>query len=106
MSGIASARALQAAGLPVRLIDKGLVFLGKKALRRAAVAGEGLTFDHDVQSLDRRQLAESVTALGQEALDTWYLSDGTSRTVGLPSMAALPKALTHDPADGCRNCHA
>lgn len=65
MSGIASARALQAAGLPVRLIDKGLVFLGKKALRRAAVAGEGLTFDHDVQSLDRRQLAESVTALGR-----------------------------------------
>ena len=83
-----------------------LVFLGKKASRRAAVAGEGITFDHDVQSLDRSQVAESVTALGQEAVDMWYLSDGTSRTVGLPSMAALPKALTHDPADSCRNCHA
>ena len=70
MSGIACARALQAAGLPVRLIDKGLIFMGKKSSRCAAVAGKGITFDHDVQSLDRRQLAESVTALGQEALDT------------------------------------
>lgn len=79
MSGIACPRALQAAGLPDRLIDKGLVFLGIKASRRAAVAGEGITFDRDVRSLDRSQVAESVAALGQEAVDTWYLPDGTSR---------------------------
>ena len=39
MSGIACARALQAEGVPVRLIDKGRGIGGRMATRRPAVAG-------------------------------------------------------------------
>ena len=38
MSGIACARALQAEGVPVRLIDKGRGIGGRMATRRTAVA--------------------------------------------------------------------
>ena len=43
MSGIACARVLRAAGLPVRLIDKGRGVGGRMATRRATVAGNGIT---------------------------------------------------------------
>ena len=96
MSGIACARALRAAGLPVRLIDKGRGIGGRMATRRATVAGNGITFDHGAQYLDQSQGAANIAALGHEAVAEWQLAEGTSRIVGVPTMAALPKALAQD----------
>ena len=44
ISGIACARALHAAGLPVRLIDKGRGIGGHMATRRTSVAGNSFTY--------------------------------------------------------------
>ncbi len=95
MSGIACARALRIAGAPVRLIDKGRGIGGRMATRRAAVSGNSITFDHGAQYLDQSEDAASIAALGQEVVDRWSLADGTSRIVGVPTMAALPKALAN-----------
>ncbi|MDC0520817.1 NAD(P)-binding protein [bacterium] len=46
MSGIASARALQAAGLPVRLIDKGAGISGQKGIKARSHCWQG----HNVRS--------------------------------------------------------
>ena len=53
MSGIACARALQAEGVPVRLIDKGRGIGGRMATRRTAVAGKRITYAHGAQYLDQ-----------------------------------------------------
>ncbi len=96
MSGIACARALQTASVPVRLVDKGRGLGGRVATRRADVAGESITFDHGTQYLDQSEDAERIAKLGRGAVDVWQLGERTSRVVGVPGMAALPKAL----ADG------
>ncbi len=96
MSGIACARALHAAGLSVRLIDKGRGIGGRMATRRATVAGNGITFDHGAQYLDQGQDAANIAALGPEAVAEWHLAEGTSRLVGVPGMASLPKVLAQD----------
>ena len=93
MSGIACARALHAAGVPVRLIDKGRGIGGRVATRRMAVAGNTITFDHGAQYLDQSEDAAAIAALGKGSVDLWHLGDGSSRIVGMPGMAALPKAL-------------
>ena len=95
MSGIACARELHAAGVPVRLIDKGRGIGGRVATRRTVVAGKRITFDHGAQYLDRSKEASTTAALAKGASESWYLGDGTSRIVGVPSMAALSKALAH-----------
>ncbi|MEL6104008.1 MAG: FAD-dependent oxidoreductase [Pseudomonadota bacterium] len=95
MSGIACARALQTAGVSVRLIDKGRGIGGRVATRRADVAGESITFDHGTQYLDQSEDAESIAKLGRGAVDVWQIGDRTHRVVGVPGMAALPKALAH-----------
>ena len=46
MSWIACAKAQQAEGAFVRLIDKGRYIGGRMATRRTAVAGKTITFDH------------------------------------------------------------
>ena len=96
MSGIACARVLRAAGLPVRLIDKGRGVGGRMATRRVTVHGNGITFDHGAQYLDQSPDAANITALGHEAVAEWHLAEGTSRIVGVPGMAALPKVLAQD----------
>jgi hypothetical protein len=95
MSGIACARALHAAGVSVRLIDKGRGIGGRMATRRTAVAGKSITFDHGAQYLDQSEDAAATAALAKGAVDAWHLGDGTSRIVGVPGMAALPKALAN-----------
>ena len=95
LSGIACARALQAAGVPVRLIDKGRGIGGRMATRRTAVAGKTITFDHGAQYLAQSEDAAAIAALGKGAVDAWHLGDGTSRIVGVPGMAALPSALAN-----------
>ena len=96
MSGIACARALRAAGLPVRLIDKGRGIGGRVATRRAIIAGNSITFDHGAQYLDQSQNAANIAALGHESVAEWHLAEGNSRLVGVPGMAALPKVLAYD----------
>lgn len=95
MSGIACARALRAAGVPVRLIDKSRGIGGRMATRRTTVAGQSITFDHGVQYLDQSEGAKTIAALAKGAVDDWHLGDGTSRVIGVPSMVALPQALAH-----------
>lgn len=93
MAGIACARALQAAGVPVRLIDKGRGLGGRVATRRATVAGQPVTFDHGAQYLDDSDGAAAIAARAPGALAPWPLRDGQARLVGQPGMAAFPKAL-------------
>ena len=93
ITGIACARALNSAGIAVRLIDKGRGIGGRVATRRVDVAGERITFDHGAQSLDHSDDAAIIAGLARDATDTWRLEDGRSRIVGVPGMAALPKAL-------------
>lgn len=95
MTGIACARALREAGVPVRIVDKGRGIGGRVATRRAVVAGESITFDHGAQYLDQSAEAATIATLAQGAVDEWQLGDRTSRIVGVPGMAALPKALAH-----------
>ena len=78
MSGIACARALQAKGVTVRLIDKGRSIGGRMSTRRAAVFGKTITFDHGAQYLDQSEDAAAIAALGKGAVDAWYLGDGLS----------------------------
>ena len=96
MSGIARARALHAAGLTVRLIDKGRDIGGSIATKRASVASNSITFDHGAQYLDQSQDAANVATPGNEPVDAWYLVEWNSRIVGVPGMAVLPKVLAHD----------
>ena len=93
MSGIACARALQAAGIPVRVIDKGRGIGGRVATRRAEVAGTPVSFDHGAQYLDQSEAAKDIAALDQDAVDIWHLGDNNTRIVGSPGMSAFPKAL-------------
>ena len=80
MSGIACARALQAEGVPVRLIDKGRGIGGRMATRRTAVAGKTITFDHGAQYLDRSEDAAATAALGRELWmrGTWEMGPAAS----------------------------
>ena len=64
MSGIACARALQAEGVPVRLIDKGRGIGGRMATRRTAVAGKTITFDHGAQSVSYTHLTLPTSSRG------------------------------------------
>ncbi len=74
MSGIACARALHAAGLSVRLIDKGRGIGGRIATNLTTVAGNGITFDHGAQYLFQRQHAANIAALGHEVVAEWHLA--------------------------------
>ncbi|MEO0944486.1 MAG: FAD-dependent oxidoreductase, partial [Pseudomonadota bacterium] len=73
MAGIACARSLRAAGVPVRLIDKGRGIGGRVATRRAEVADALVTFDHGAQYLDQSEAAAQIAALVPGAVDHWEL---------------------------------
>lgn len=77
MAGIACARALRAAALPVRLIDKGRGIGGRMASRRADIGGDVVTFDHGAQCLD-----QSEGAAGRRALGYWPWGPPTFRHTG------------------------
>lgn len=93
MAGIACARTLRAAGVPVRVIDKGRGIGGRVATRRVDISGERITFDHGAQYLDQSEHAAAIAALAPSAVDAWDMGEGKSRIVGAPEMAALPKVL-------------
>ena len=63
MSGIACATVLHAAGLSVRLIDKGRRIEVRMATKREAIAVNIIRFDHDAQSLDQSQDASKLKNL-------------------------------------------
>ncbi|MEM6760448.1 MAG: FAD-dependent oxidoreductase [Pseudomonadota bacterium] len=93
MAGIACARALKAAGVPVRLIDKGRGIGGRVATRRVDIAGDVISFDHGTQYLDTSDAAAHIAAQAKDATARWDMGGGKSRIVGTPGMSALPKAL-------------
>ena len=96
MAGIACARLLRAAGVPVRLIDKGRGIGGRVATRRADVSDMRVTFDHGAQYLDQSEDAAEIANLASDATGLWTLRDGTGRIIGVPEMTALPKALAQN----------
>ncbi|MEL7164360.1 MAG: FAD-dependent oxidoreductase [Pseudomonadota bacterium] len=93
MAGIACARALKSAGVPVRLIDKGRGIGGRVATRRVEVAGDLVTFDHGTQYLDDSAAAKAIAGFATGSTGTWDMGGGKRRLVGIPGMSALPKAL-------------
>jgi predicted NAD/FAD-dependent oxidoreductase len=100
LAGIACARALQAAGVHVRLFEAGRAPGGRLATRRFAVA----SFDHGAQYLTAedpafRALIEQAAAAGAAARwqPAWPGRDRESGLwVGTPAMAALPRRLAAD----------
>lgn len=91
LAGIAAARRLTAAGVDVRLFDKGRGIGGRCATRRAG----GFAFDHGAQYATARgaSFRTALVAAG-DAAATWDAAGGNDpRWVGVPGMSALPKAL-------------
>lgn len=98
MAGLACARRLASAGLPVRLFDKGGAPGGRVATRRWEVAA----FDHGAQYFTVRETAfaaavDAVAGTGAAArwVPRWPGGEQQLRTlwVGVPGMASLPAAL-------------
>jgi predicted NAD/FAD-dependent oxidoreductase len=97
MAGIACARALQDAGRPVRVIDKGRGIGGRMATRRAETpAGQPLRFDHGAQYVTARDPGFAALLEGSQAAAVWADGAAHPHHVGLPGMSGLPRAL----ADG------
>lgn len=94
MTGITCARSLQAAGWPVRVLDKGRGLGGRMATRRADLATGPVTFDHGAQYLRPRDpaFAKAMVAAGATG---WGTPDDLARLVGVPGMSTLPRALAH-----------
>lgn len=98
LAGLACARRLSQAGLPVRLFDKGGAPGGRIATRRR----EDATFDHGAQYFTVREASFAAVvdaAAGQGAAARWVPrwpgGEQELRTlwVGAPGMASLPAAL-------------
>ena len=64
VSWIACAKAQQAEGASVRLIDKGRFIVGSMVTSRTAVAGKAITFDYGAQYLDQSEYAAYSAAVG------------------------------------------
>ena len=75
MSWIACAKAQQAEGAFVRLIDKGRYIGERMATRRTVVAGKAIMFDYGAQYLDQSEDAAATAAAGKSAVDVWHLGD-------------------------------
>lgn len=92
VAGLACARRLALAGVPVVVLDKGRGIGGRVATRRAG----GLQFDHGAQYVTA-QGPDFAAALhgfaSQGAVADWADGAGRSHIVGTPGMSALPKAL-------------
>ena len=94
MTGIACARALQDAGWPVRVIDKGRGIGGRMATRRAeTLAGRPLRFDHGAQYLTAHDPGFAAMLEATHAATVWDDGAAHPHYVGIPGMSALPRAL-------------
>ena len=93
MAGIACARALQDAGQPVRVIDKGRGIGGRMATRRADTLAGALRFDHGAQYVTARDSAFAAMLAGTQAAAVWDDGAAHPHYVGLPGMSGLPRAL-------------
>ena len=82
MAGIACARTLDSAGIPVRLIDKGRGIGGRMSTRRVDLYGDIITYDHGAQYLDQSENAAALAAIAPAAVAPWDLGGGRSRLVG------------------------
>ena len=105
MAGIACARALQDAGQPVRVIDKGRGIGGRMATRRADTPAGALRFDHGAQYVTARDPAFAALLDGTPAAAVWDDGAAHPHYVGLPGMSGLPRAMAEglDVATGSRS---
>jgi predicted NAD/FAD-dependent oxidoreductase len=93
LAGLACARALAAAGVAVRVFDKGRAPGGRLATRRAETGtGLRLGFDHGAQYLTARNPGFSAV-LAAHAVPWPAVEDRAFAHVGTPGMSALPRAL-------------
>lgn len=92
MAGIACARALAAAGLPVRVLDKGRGIGGRMATRRVALPTGEVTFDHGAQYMRPRDPA-FAQALATAGAVAWPDGSDHDRLVGMPGMSSVPRAM-------------
>ena len=94
MAGLACAGALQAAGLPVLVLDKGRGIGGRMATRRVEIAGHAARFDHGAQYITARtpEFSRFLETL-PEAVGIWNDGGAYPHFVGLPGMSGLPRAM-------------
>ena len=93
MAGLACARALQDAGRPVRVLDKGRGIGGRVATRRADTPAGELRFDHGAQYVTARDPEFAAMLAGSQAAAVWDDGAAHPHYVGLPGMSGLPRAL-------------
>lgn len=92
LAGLACARTLAAAGVAVRLFDKGRAPGGRLATRRAeGPDGQRLAFDHGAQYLTAR--GAGFAALLATHATPWPAVADRDAFVPSPGMSALPRAL-------------
>lgn len=107
MAGLTCATDLAAAGLSVRVLDKGRGPGGRMAARRAEIAGETVSFDHGAQYFTARHdgFRETVLAWEKAGVVARWIAAGEDAWVGTPGMNApirqMAKAL-----DVCWNTRA
>jgi hypothetical protein len=89
LAGLSAARALTAAGRPVRLFDKGRAPGGRLATRRVTHAGAEHRFDHGAQYL-RAEGPAFAALLAEAGAQPW---PDAVRRVPLPGMSALGRHL-------------
>lgn len=95
MAGLAAARALQAGGARVIVIDKGRGPGGRMATRRVEVAGKQLRFDHGAQYFTARDPAFRALVGAWEAagVAARWPAAGDEAWVGTPGMNACLRAM-------------
>ncbi len=96
MAGLACAKRLRAAGLSVRLFDKGRSVGGRVATRRVETALGQAQFDHGAQFFSARHpnFLATLQSLPEEASLLWRGAGiGNDWRAAAPGISALPKSL-------------
>lgn len=96
VAGLAAARRLRRAGVPVLVVDKGRGVGGRCATRRVQASAGALQFDHGAQYLTAEQPAFASVLAGLRAtgaVGDWALGGQGTRAVGVPGMSGLARAL-------------
>ncbi len=98
MAGLACATQLKAAGLSVRVIDKGRGPGGRMAARRAEIAGEVVSFDHGAQYFTARDEAfcKIVGEWDDLGVVARWPAAGEEAWVGKPGMNGPIRAMAQD----------
>lgn len=98
MAGLSCATRLAAAGLSVRVLDKGRGPGGRMAARRAEIAGKTAGFDHGAQFFTARDdgFVTAVSDWEQQGVVARWPAAGDEAWVGVPGMNGPIRAMAQE----------